>query len=60
MVIAAFTADDILPHFEPGPSGETATAEEVYHSLIHMAHNDPGVSLTEGKAPCEDTFTYQA
>jgi glucose-6-phosphate isomerase len=56
----AFTADEILPHLKPTDSGETATAEEVYHSLIHMAHNDPGVSLTEGKTPQEDTFTYQA
>ena len=55
----AFTADDILPHLKPAASGETATAEEVYHSLIHMAHNDPGVSLAEGKAPREDTFTFQ-
>ena len=55
----AFAADDILPHLEPTDSGETATAEEVYHSLIHIAHNDPDVTFAQGDTPQEDTFTYQ-
>lgn len=59
----AFTAEAIHPHIKPFDSGkgdpQEPTVEDIYHGLTHMAHNDPGVALTEGDSPQEDTFALQ-
>ncbi len=39
---------------------EDASVETVYHALQHLAHNDPGVTVTWGACPAEDTFTLQS
>jgi glucose-6-phosphate isomerase len=60
----AFTAEAVLPHIEPytPPKGEpqVPTQQDVYHGLMHMAHNDSGITLVEGNSPAEDTFTFEA
>ncbi len=38
---------------------QSPTIEDVYHALVHMAHNDAGVIQEWGSFPEEDTFAYQ-
>src|SRR4051794_30739165 len=45
------TADSIATALKADP-------EEVFHCLVHLATNDPRVSLTHGSTPGEDAFAW--
>jgi glucose-6-phosphate isomerase len=52
----AFTAEQVVPHIKPHGETQEPTVEDVYHGLVHIAHNDPGVTQVTGATPLEDTF----